>query len=164
MHLSQVKNIDNEIVSSKPNYRKHPCPQCEAIFHTSFGLTKHQTIHTGEKKHICEECGKSYRMLDSLKAHRKRHLDPTIPCTYCAKLFYTKNELRSHIGLHTGVKAFQCDICTSAFIASSSLAAHRRKHKKDNVLPACKLCGSEFNDRVLLKMHLNDHKKDLPLN
>lgn len=101
-------------------------------------------------------------MPDSLKAHRKRHLDPTIPCSYCTKKFYTKNELRSHIGLHTGIKAFQCDLCTSAFVASSSLAAHRRKHKKDNILPTCKLCGTQFSDRVLLRMHLNDHKKDSP--
>lgn len=142
--------------------RKHPCPQCKAIFHTSFGLSKHQTIHSGVRKHVCEQCGKTYRMLDSLKAHRKRHLDPTIPCVHCTKLFYTKNELKSHTGLHTGIKAFKCDLYTDAFIASSSLAAHRRKHKKENLLPTCKLCGTQFNDRVLLRMHLNDHEKDSP--
>lgn len=55
--------------------------------------------------------------------------------------------------------------CSKLFIEryfqnySSSLAAHRRQHKKDNILPSCKLCGMMFNDRLVYNMHLMDHKR-----
>lgn len=137
--------------------REHTCPHCSLTFTQALSLKRHLSVHSGEKNFKCE-CGKSYRQIDSLKAHRKRHLEPTIPCPYCTKHFYTKNELKSHVGIHTGEKPFKCDICPAAFVASSSLAAHRRQHKKDNILPSCKLCGMEFSDRLLLTMHMYDHK------
>lgn len=156
-----------------------PHPHCALKFTQSLSLKRHLSVHSGEKNFKCE-CGKSYRQIDSLKAHRKRHLEPTIPCPYCVKYFYTKNELKSHVGIHTyvgyieasmraheiqkiiffssGEKPFKCDMCAAAFVASSSLAAHRRQHKKDNILPTCKLCGIQFTDRLLLTMHMYDHK------
>jgi len=137
--------------------REHTCPHCSLTFTQALSLKRHLSVHSGEKNFKCE-CGKSYRQIDSLKAHRKRHLEPTIPCPYCVKHFYTKNELKSHVGIHTGEKPFKCDICPAAFVASSSLAAHRRQHKKDNILPSCKLCGMQFTDRLLLTMHMYDHK------
>lgn len=81
---------------------EHTCPHCALTFTQALSLKRHLSVHTGEKNFKCE-CGKSYRQIDSLKAHRKRHLEPTIPCPYCTKHFYTKNELKSHVGIHTYV-------------------------------------------------------------
>lgn len=82
--------------------REHTCPHCALTFTQALSLKRHLSVHSGEKNFKCE-CGKSYRQIDSLKAHRKRHLEPTIPCPYCVKHFYTKNELKSHVGIHTYV-------------------------------------------------------------
>ncbi|XP_037024773.1 zinc finger protein 492-like isoform X2 [Bradysia coprophila] len=150
-----MKNHMNKIHVAQ---RKYPCPHCHLVFMHSVTLKRHATIHSGEKNYVCEECGKSYRQRDMLLAHRKRHLPPTIQCSFCDKLFYSKNELKSHTGLHTGIKAYKCDLCTAAFVASS-LAAHRRQHKRDNVLPSCKICGMMFSDRLVYNMHLMDHKR-----
>lgn len=68
------------------------------------------------------------------------------------------NEKLTIFRISSGEKPFKCDICPAAFVASSSLAAHRRQHKKDNILPSCKLCGMQFSDRLLLTMHMYDHK------
>lgn len=37
-------------------------------------LTLHYVIHSGEKKHICGECGKGFYRKDHLRKHTRSHI------------------------------------------------------------------------------------------
>ena len=54
----------------------------------------------------------------------------THACSYCGKKSYKKENLKSHIRIHTGEKPFACPICAKTFRQSSQLMNHEKTHKR----------------------------------
>ena len=50
-------------------------PGCSRKFTRSDELHRHFRIHTGERKHRCQHCGKSFSRSDHLKKHALSHHD-----------------------------------------------------------------------------------------
>ena len=65
------------------------------------GFKKHQSIHTSEKSHERDFCGKTFTQGSTLKKHRR---------------------------IHTGEKPYACEFCDKRFASSSNLKIHRRIH------------------------------------
>ena len=57
---------------------------------------------TGEKPHVCGQCGESFAQSGTLKEHVQRH---------------------------TGIKPFQCQLCSTGFSSSTHLNRHQRNVK-----------------------------------
>ena len=57
---------------------------------------------TGEKPHVCGQCGESFAQSGTLKEHMQKH---------------------------TGIKPFQCQLCGSGFSSSTHLNRHQRNVK-----------------------------------
>ncbi|CAH0546323.1 unnamed protein product [Brassicogethes aeneus] len=61
-HLSRIHGIGKSSHVS--------CPLCYKILTDKYGLTLHMRTHTGERKHVCDICGKGYSKFTYLKKHK----------------------------------------------------------------------------------------------
>lgn len=82
-------------------------------------LQIHHLSHSNVKSHVCSQCGKSFKMRNSLIQHMRTHQDPsclpTYPCQLCGKNFRIKSRLRDHLRLHNGDKPYKCGTCGKCF-------------------------------------------------
>ncbi|KAH8412799.1 hypothetical protein KR009_005798 [Drosophila setifemur] len=147
----------NAVSSAAKNYR-FKCDQCQKMYSTSMGLSKHRQFHcpaaecNQEKKtHSCEECGKLYTTIGALKMHIRTHTLPC-KCPICGKAFSRPWLLQGHIRTHTGEKPFQCPDCPRSFADRSNLRAHQQTHV-DVKKYACQVCHKSFSRMSLLNKH-----------
>ncbi|XP_017096934.3 protein snail [Drosophila bipectinata] len=147
--------------SAAKNYR-FKCEQCQKMYSTSMGLSKHQQFHcpaaecNQEKKtHSCEECGKLYTTIGALKMHIRTHTLPC-KCPICGKAFSRPWLLQGHIRTHTGEKPFECPECPRSFADRSNLRAHQQTHV-DVKKYACQVCHKSFSRMSLLNKHTSSN-------
>lgn len=108
---------------------------CQKVFITKAGLTKHNRLHTGQRPFACKFEG-------------------------CNKAFVCSSTLATHRRTHNGQKPYVCDFtgCTKAFTTSSSLTVHKRRHANDRPF-SCDVtgCDKRFVVRSLLLGHQQTH-------
>ncbi|EDV99273.1 protein snail [Drosophila grimshawi] len=154
-------NSTNAVNVSAKNYR-YKCDNCQKMYSTSMGLSKHRQFHcpaaecNQEKKpHSCEECGKLYTTIGALKMHIRTHTLPC-KCPICGKAFSRPWLLQGHIRTHTGEKPFQCPDCPRSFADRSNLRAHQQTHV-DVKKYACQVCHKSFSRMSLLNKHTSSN-------
>lgn len=112
----------------------HLCKLCGESFKTSYYLSKHKRIHTGqERPHVCQLCDKRFTQRGQLRKHLRIHTG-TKPykCTVCQKQFTQSHNLKRHILIHTGEQPYQCSICNQSFTCASNTKRHvLLKHPED---------------------------------
>ena len=88
------------------------CELCDKRFARDQQRRVHQVVHTGDKLHLCCECGQSFGSASTLIDHKKRkHLFMRDhQCQKCNKGFFTRQELEAHSRVHTGDKPYQCPV------------------------------------------------------
>lgn len=110
-------------------------------------------MQTEEKSHLCEICGKSFRLDSSLKMHIKRHYsDYNFECYLCRHRKTSTYTLRKHMRIHvSGQKIFQFEHklkFSSFFLASYSHRQDGRKTIHMFALPQ-ELFGTEQSRHTL---------------
>ena len=129
--------------------RNIPCIHCNRMFTSQRNLKQHLIIHTAEKKHMCEFCGKVFKLKDSLRIHYFSHGkgEKIYKCTQCSKSFASKYRYNQHLLRH-GNAMYLCDVCGKSMKYPGSLRCHKLLHKQ-KTLYNCATCGKIYYSRYV---------------
>lgn len=142
-------------------HSRHPgtakCDICGAQVGRRY-LSKHiNAVHTKEKVHKCEECGKNFFSRTSLTGHQKRQHGPRKHlCHLCGKGYVDNVELQRHLKAHRNQRDFKCDFCGRSFLKAGDLTYHRRSHTGERP-HQCRLCPEAFINPLGLRKHMLKH-------
>jgi uncharacterized C2H2 Zn-finger protein len=128
---------------------------CGMKFAFPYLLNAHRKKLHGEKKIVCEVCGKSFTCEANKRAHVKySHLPidkiEKFPCEICGKTYMTRSNVRKHMKSH-GSPQQNCQFCDKKYYFKDSLLVHQKIHAFPCQHENCK---RSFKDQSGLNDHL----------
>ena len=125
----------------KPRPAK-PCDVCGKMFVLAGALVTHAETHAtaAEKRRSCssEGCPMAFYSAEALRRHELKHTSKPLrprhrksyPCPQgdCGAVFRFPSQLKAHVTIHTGLKQFQCDVCSKWLRSKATLREHRATH------------------------------------
>ena len=128
-----VKKMCRESSMEKTNLKtkkKYWCTHCGKEFTSWTGLNLHSQHHTGQYKHFCYICRKGFVHINAYEQHMRVHMGDNFACQYCEKRFISKQRLKYHQSVHTGVYRFKCDVCNKGYNDRRQFLMHKEIHKQ----------------------------------
>ncbi|XP_041842125.1 zinc finger protein with KRAB and SCAN domains 7-like [Melanotaenia boesemani] len=155
----QPANVEVKSQSSKSGLTNGKallsCKVCQLLRGSLNMLTKHAWSHVDGLNKLCGVCGKQSESAEELRKHLHTH-QKTHSCNICGKSFLTVLGFRGHMEMHTGNKPHKCKICHKAFVVKSVLKNHQLVHLA-NKPHRCRICQWSFISLSKLKIHQLRH-------
>ncbi|XP_065086585.1 zinc finger protein 681-like isoform X3 [Ochlerotatus camptorhynchus] len=137
------------------------CPICMKSISNMYLLKSHiARMHSGERKFMCDVCGKDFKSRSAVDSHKLIHKElkreDGAQCEICHTWISRKQHLRKHMMHQHQAKEVTCDICHKVYPNEKSLTTHKgRVHVDDKF--ECEICGKRFKRNVNLKEHRASH-------
>ncbi|XP_053693586.1 zinc finger protein 420-like [Sabethes cyaneus] len=155
-----------------PKFREHentvhlgkqtefPCEACGKVFRTAPRLKAHSEVHSGLRKHVCTDCGASFRNKGVLKRHRRAVHASEFPfdCKHCSKKFPTQEQLNAHTRVHTGAKPYTCRFCERGFSHFTDRKRHEMSTHTGERPHQCIYCPAAYVRNRELIVHMQKHE------
>lgn len=110
--------------------RPYECYICHKNYKRFEHIKYHMRTHGDERNYVCHICGDAFFLCNELRKHimNRHQVERPFKCTYqqCKKCFKNQHALNVHMRTHSGIKPFQCAVCSESFSALSSLKIHER--------------------------------------
>lgn len=108
------------------------CPHCAEKFQCHYNRLLHLIKNHGYKKpeFKCQSCDRVFLRQYLLNSHvRKFHMkEKNHSCEVCEAKFFTKYDLKQHMGTHGGNATHVCSVCGKCYARKSSLNCHMKVH------------------------------------
>nr|XP_061801585.1 PR domain zinc finger protein 15-like [Nerophis lumbriciformis] len=153
-------------------YRKEPspCPICSKVFSCRSNMNKHLLTH-GDKKYICEICGRKFFRVDVLRDHIHVHFKDIALMDEQEREDFIKK-----IGISAGDSdekddeedvndperhKYNCKKCQMSFAKGREYLKHITEQHKERGY-GCAICNRRFALKATYNAHLVIHREQLP--
>ncbi|XP_068173705.1 zinc finger and BTB domain-containing protein 16-A-like isoform X1 [Antennarius striatus] len=143
------------------------CGECGLQLHSRQAMEQHRRLHTEEKGHGCEYCGKHFQDSMRLRMHMLSHTGmcrrreasavERTPSPSVASQADSLLTVQRLITGHAPAEALVCDQCGATFSSEDALEAHRQTHTGTDMAVFCLLCAKRFQTQKALQQHMEVH-------
>ena len=110
------------------------CDICGKSFHYQRYLMNHKRrLHVEGKAHQCTDCGKMFRLKQTLQEHMEIHNKKDYICAECGKHFTHYRSYRRHIKAHKETEPFPCPKCGKRYKNKKSAEPHMKACKQADI-------------------------------